>query len=47
VARLLGIPPGAPLLRIDRTAFSIDGKLVEWRVSLCRTERAHYLSDLR
>jgi GntR family transcriptional regulator len=46
-ARLLGIAAGAPLLRIDRTAFSIDGKLVEWRVSLCRTERAHYLSDLR
>ena len=46
-AELLGVAPGTPLLRVDRTAFSIDGKLVEWRVSWCRTERVHYLSDLR
>lgn len=46
-AELLGVAPGAPLLRIDRTASSIDGKLVEWRVSVCSTERVHYLSDLR
>ena len=46
-AELLGVAPGTPLLRVDRTAISIDGKLVEWRVSWCRTERVHYLSDLR
>jgi GntR family transcriptional regulator len=46
-AEFLGVASGAPLLRIDRTAFSIDGKLAEWRVSWCRTERVHYLSDLR
>jgi GntR family transcriptional regulator len=46
-AELLGVAAGSPLLRVDRTAFSIDGKLVEWRISWCRTERVHYLSDLR
>jgi GntR family transcriptional regulator len=46
-AKLLGVAPGSPLLRVDRTAFSIDDKLAEWRVSWCRTERVHYLSDLR
>ena len=46
-AELLGVAAGTPLLRVDRTAFSIDGKLAEWRVSWCRTERVHYLSDLR
>jgi GntR family transcriptional regulator len=46
-AELLGVAPGAALLRVDRTAFSIDGRLAEWRVSWCRTERVHYLSDLR
>ncbi|HKH95475.1 MAG TPA: GntR family transcriptional regulator, partial [Beijerinckiaceae bacterium] len=46
-AELLGVAAGTPLLRVDRTAFSIDGKLAEWRVSWCRTERVHYVSDLR
>lgn len=46
-ARHLGVAPGAPLLRIDRTAFAITGAPVEWRVSLCRTDAMHYLSDLR
>ena len=34
-------------LAIDRTALAIDGAPVEWRVSLCRTDTVHYLSDLR
>lgn len=46
-AGLLGIAPGHPLLRIDRTAFALDGRRAEWRVWLCRTESTHYLSDLR
>ena len=46
-AEFLGVAAGTPLLRVDRTAFSIDGKLAEWRISWCRTERVHYLSDLR
>ncbi len=46
-AKHLGLATGAPLLSIDRTAFALDGRPVEWRVSLCRTDRLHYLSDLR
>jgi GntR family transcriptional regulator len=46
-AALLGAPAGTPALRIDRVALSLDGSPVELRVSLCLTEEAHYLSDLR
>ncbi len=46
-ARQLGVKLGAPLLAIDRTAFALDGRPVEWRVSLCETAKLHYLSDLR
>jgi DNA-binding GntR family transcriptional regulator len=33
-AATLGIPAGAPLLRIDRITFTLDDKPIEWRVSL-------------
>jgi GntR family transcriptional regulator len=46
-AKHLDVAVGAPLLSVDRTAFAIDGAPVEWRVSLCRTDTIHYLSDLR
>ena len=46
-AKHLDVPAGAPLLAVDRTALAIDGGPVEWRVSLCRTDAVHYLSDLR
>ena len=46
-AELLGAAAGTPALRIDRVALSLDGSPVELRVSLCLTEEAHYLSDLR
>jgi GntR family transcriptional regulator len=46
-ARHLDVAVGTPLLAIDRTAFAIDGAPVEWRLSLCRTDTVHYLSDLR
>jgi GntR family transcriptional regulator len=46
-AKHLDVPVGTPLLAIDRTALAIDGAPVEWRVSLCRTDAFHYLSDLR
>lgn len=45
-AKHLGAPAGAPLLSIDRTALAADGKPVEWRLSLCRTDALHYWSDL-
>lgn len=40
----LGIAAGAPLLRIDRIAFGLDDKPIEWRVSLCHLAGAHYLA---
>ena len=43
-AAVLGIAPGTPLLRIDRIAFALDDKPVEWRVSLCHLDGAHYLA---
>jgi GntR family transcriptional regulator len=46
-AKYLGLHVGKPLLSIDRIAFAIDGRPVEWRSSLCNTDSIHYLSDLR
>ena len=47
VAAVLGVSPGTPLLGIDRLAKSLDGRVAEWRVSLCLTRRHHYLSEMR
>lgn len=44
VAARLGLPAGTPLLHVDRTAFDLDGRPVEWRVSYCHLVGAHYLS---
>lgn len=46
-AKHLKVMPGMPLLSIDRTAYAADGRPAEWRVSLCHTDKLHYLSDLR
>jgi len=46
-AAALGIQRGAPLLRIDRIAYTLDDKPVEWRVSLCHLDGAHYLARSR
>ena len=43
-AAALAVPPGTALLRIDRIAFALDDTPVEWRVSLCHLDRAHYLA---
>ena len=43
----LGLPPGAPVLQIDRRAIALDGEIVEWRVSLCRSDTMHYRNELR
>ena len=45
-AELLDVAVEQPLLAIDRVAFGLDGAPVEWRLSLCRTDRFHYRSDL-
>jgi GntR family transcriptional regulator len=46
-AAALGIAVGTPLLKIDRIAFGLDDRPVEWRVSLCHLGDAHYLARTR
>src|SRR5690606_1840440 len=43
----LGCDPGTPLLEIRRVATDLESNIVELRLSRCRTERIHYLSELR
>lgn len=42
----LKLPPGSPVLVIDRVAVGLDGKLVEWRVSRCDTRNYVYAVTL-
>jgi len=35
VAALLGLAPGAPILKIERTSYSVSGEAMEWRESEC------------
>lgn len=46
-APILRKPVGHPALMVQRLALSLDAKPVEWRVSLCLTDDAHYLSFMR
>ncbi len=46
-AATLAIPPGTPLLRIDRVAFGLDDTPLEWRVSFCHLDQAYYLARTR
>lgn len=41
-ARHLGLEVGAPLLNIDRIALGLNGRPVEWRISLCDTRDQVY-----
>jgi GntR family transcriptional regulator len=45
-AKALGLESGAPLLEIDRLAYTVDGRAVEWRRSRCDTARHHYRSEI-
>ena len=46
-ARLLGIEPGAPIVKIDRLAFGFDGKPLEWRRTHGVAARFRYQVDIR
>ncbi|WP_439573632.1 GntR family transcriptional regulator [Phreatobacter sp.] len=46
-AALLGIAAGSPVLLVDRLAADLDGRKVEWRLSICRTDAFFYLADLK
>jgi len=45
-AKVLGVPPGSPLLRIRRTALTYQNVPVELRTSLVNTAEHEYFSDL-
>jgi GntR family transcriptional regulator len=45
-AGLLGVRSGAPLLLVERTAYTYGDKPVEWRRGHYRTDRFHYRNDL-
>lgn len=45
-ARLLAVQPGAPLLLVERTAYTYGNKRVEWRRGLYCTTKHYYRNDL-
>ena len=45
-ARILAVPPGAPLLAIERVTYTYGERPVEWRRGLCSTQNHHYLNVL-
>ena len=46
-AALLEVPAGAPLLAVDRVAYTFADRPVEWRRGLCATRHHHYLNELQ
>ena len=45
-AKSLGTDIGAPLLKIDRLTHAIDGRPIEWRISICQLRDLHYRVNL-
>ncbi len=45
-AKLLGVKQGSPLLEVTRVTESIEGKLIEYRNSRCRSDHYHYQVEL-
>ncbi len=43
----LGVPVGSPLLKIERIAFALDDRPIEWRVSFCNVSDGHYFARLK
>jgi GntR family transcriptional regulator len=43
-AKILGLDEGQPVLEVERVAYSLGGEPVEWRISVCRTDRLFYLN---
>ena len=44
-AKMLSVKLGQPLLEIQRTALSLDQRIVEWRITHCDTRYLHYAND--
>jgi GntR family transcriptional regulator len=45
-AQVLGVPPGAPLLAVDRVTLTYGDRPVEVRRGLCATQAFHYVNEL-
>jgi GntR family transcriptional regulator len=45
-AASLGVEPGTPLLLVERVTSTFNGRPVELRRGLCRTDRHHYFNEL-
>ena len=45
-ARLLGIPAGAPIWKLDRVILAGDGWPVEWRVGYCTPREGKHLARM-
>lgn len=46
IAEVLGLTPGAPVLRLDRLVHVIDGRPAEWRVAYCNLGDNQYVATL-
>jgi GntR family transcriptional regulator len=48
VAAALGLAAGSPVLRLDRVAFALDGRRVEWRIRWCHfAAGGYYLATMQ
>jgi GntR family transcriptional regulator len=47
LAALLECENGTPLLKIDRIAITVDGRIAEWRISYCLSDEFYYTSELK
>lgn len=45
-AARLDVPPGSPLLVVERLALNIEQRPVEWRISYCDTSHHYYFNEL-
>lgn len=43
----LAVAVGTPLLKIERIAFALDERPIEWRVSFCHVGDGHYFARLK
>jgi len=46
LAERLAVPPGTPLLAIDRITYDLNGRRIEWRLSHAHLDGAHYFARL-
>ena len=46
LAERLSVPPGTPLLAIDRITYDLNGRRIEWRLSHAHLDGAHYFARL-